>query len=145
MAVIESAVTSMKLFDGVPDTPAARLERFVLVVQHALEDEGASQQFATHGVSVRIHLSDAPDTGVTLFLDRTPAEIVTGTGGGQADVQLLLDSHDLEAICCEGTYLPTKIVAGEVTYEGPVRKFLRMLPVLRRAAQDVLDRGDLRR
>ena len=46
-----------------------------------------------------------------------------------------MSSTDLEGMFREGEYLPIRILSGAVSFEGHVRKFLRVLPILRGAGQ----------
>jgi hypothetical protein len=45
-----------------------------------------------------------------------------------------MTTADLEAMFDDGEYFALKILSGDVAFEGPVRKFLPLLPVLRGGA-----------
>jgi hypothetical protein len=45
--------------------------------------------------------------------------------------------ENLVATFSDGSYLPMEILAGRITFEGPVRKFLRVLPSIRDAVATV--------
>lgn len=137
MAIIEPSVAPMNIFDGVPATPAARVKYLVDVLNGAFRRDGAAERFGRAGVIVRIDISDTPGSGLTLLLDRTPAEAHAEPLDGLPDIRLTLSSDDLVSIASEGSFLPMQIVSGEIAYEGPVRKFLRVVPIIRRGIRDV--------
>jgi len=107
-----------------------RLDRFMKILTAALADDDVSERVCRAGISVRIELKDLPDTFVTLALDAPPARALYGTHGISPDVRLWMWSADLEAILAQRSYLPLQILAGEVEFEGYVRKLLRVLPIL---------------
>jgi hypothetical protein len=108
------------------------LERFCAAMEAAAEDPRLSKTLARAGATIRIELLDDPDLSVTLLLDRTPIEVVDGTTS--ADVNLSIASVDLDRLCSPDFHLAMAIVRGRVQYEGDVRKFLRVTPVVRHAS-----------
>jgi hypothetical protein len=111
----------------------AGVVRFVEDVEGALRDEQASKRLALARVRVQIDVTDA-DASVLLLLDRDPPSVVVGRSDQRPDVRLSLSSQDLGAMLAEGSHLPMAILAGDVVFEGAVRKLLRVLPILRAAA-----------
>jgi hypothetical protein len=83
--------------------------------------------------TVEVSLADEPDLSVTLLLDRTPIEVVDGAG--DAEVRIRIASFDLAHVWSEDFQLPMAIVRGRVRVGGPVRKFLRVVPILRPLAR----------
>lgn len=77
---------------------------------------------------VHIHFTD--NVGVTLDLTKTPItaepEIV-----GSSEVQMYGTPEIFLEIIRREKQMAMAITRGEVAYEGPVRKFLRIVPILR--------------
>lgn len=126
--------------DGkLPATPnAARrhaedaLERFCAALETAAADRRLSHTLARANTTVHISLADEPDLEVTLLLDREPIEVVDGSTPG--DVELTIASVDLDRLCSPDFHLAMAIARGRVQYEGDVRRFLRVTPVVRHAS-----------
>jgi len=139
LAIIDG-VTSHGL-GGVEQALAKRrVQRAVGLFQLALDDE-ASERLGVSGIVVRIDVTDLPDQVITLLFDRTPAQAVGHRLPIREDVRLCMSSTDLDGMFREGEYLPMKILSGAVAFEGHVRKFLRILPILRGAATRQIDRS----
>ena len=86
------------------------------------------QRLGSAGTSVNFVVASG-DSAVTLLLDRRPPEV---TDGGQpAEVTIELTSEQALEFAAGNLMLPNKILAGEVAYRGPVRKYLTFDPVLR--------------
>jgi hypothetical protein len=111
-----------------------RFDRFAETLEAVFEDADVTTRLAQAGVVVRIDLTDLPGAVATLMLDRAPAEFAIRSMPARPDVRLHMRSADLEAMFREGEYLPMQILSGAVTFEGYVRKFLRVLPILCHAA-----------
>jgi hypothetical protein len=108
------------------------LERFAAAMEAAAEDPQLCKTLARAGTTVRLELLDDPDMSLTLLLDRTPVEIADGDL--PADVELSIASVDLDRLCSPEFHLAMAIARGRVQYTGPVRKFLRVTPVVRHAS-----------
>ncbi|WP_026909913.1 SCP2 sterol-binding domain-containing protein [Patulibacter minatonensis] len=119
--------------DGSDRGLPAGVVRFVEDVEGALEDEQAAKRLALARVRVQIDVTDA-DVSVLLLLDRDPPAVVVGRSDQRPNVRLSISSGDLGAMLSEGSHLPMAILAGDVVFEGAVRKLLRVLPILRAAA-----------
>jgi hypothetical protein len=111
----------------------AIMERFCEGVDRAASTPAAAR-LADAQIVTTIRLADEPDLAVTVHLDRSPIEIVTGTAAN-ADAELVLPSVDLTHIWSAEFHVPIAIVRGRASVRGPVRRFLRVLPVLRAAAR----------
>ena len=83
-------------------------------------------------------LADEPTCVCTLLLDRTPIEVAEGAADGEA--QLSIASVDLERIWSRDFHLSIAIARGRATVSGPIRKFLRVVPILRRAGVEYIER-----
>jgi hypothetical protein len=99
----------------------------------AAADGGASQRPSRAQTTVTIHVEQPDGTGAAplafLALDREP--VVVEPAGAEAEVDLVLTREDLAALLCGELHLALAIARGDVSYRGPVRKFLRITPVLR--------------
>jgi hypothetical protein len=111
------------------DQAAARLERFGQTIAAGADNELLSRRLALADTTVRIELADEDDLALTLLFDRTPVEVVEGST--DADVSLTIASIDLDRLWLEDFHLPMAIVRGRVLPRGPVRKFLRVMPIVR--------------
>jgi hypothetical protein len=107
------------------------LERFCAAMEAAAQDERLSSVLARANTTVRICLADDPELCVTLLLDRNPIEVVDG---GAAEVEIWIVSVDLARLYSPDFHLSMAISRGRVRYTGPVRKFLRVTPVVRHAS-----------
>ena len=110
----------------------ARVARFVDLLTQALEDPALADRLASTGAVVQVDLDDAPGSPVTFLFDRSPASVMAGQPE-RADIRLWMSIDDLESLADEARFLPMRITRGEVRFEGCVRKFLRVVPILRRA------------
>jgi phospholipid/cholesterol/gamma-HCH transport system ATP-binding protein len=69
------------------------------------------------------------DDVTTVLLDRSPP-VVAGPGE-PAEIRIELSVEQARRLVAGALPLPAAIVSGEVAYEGPVRKFLEVEPILR--------------
>jgi hypothetical protein len=110
----------------------AALDRFCSAMEAAAQDERLSSVLARADTTVRICLADDPELCVTLLLDRNPIEVVESEG--PAEVEIWIVSVDLARLYSPDFHLSMAISRGRVKYTGPVRKFLRVTPVVRHAS-----------
>jgi hypothetical protein len=132
-------VTEFRRSGKVPATATAArahaqlsLETFCSAMDAAADDPRLGKTLARANTTVRIELADEPDMAVTLLLDRVPIEVVDGSTPGE--VELSIASVDLDRLCSPDFHLAMAIARGRVQYEGDVRKFLRITPVVRHAS-----------
>jgi hypothetical protein len=118
------------------DYTEAALERFCAAMEGARSDERMSRVLARARTTVRIELADEPELSVTLLLDRDPIEIVDSAES--AEVEISIVSVDLARLYSPDFHLAMAIARGRVGYSGPVRKFLRVTPVVRHASLPTL-------
>jgi len=64
-------------------------------------------------------------------MDRDPVEVARGSTG-HADVHLHATMADTVSFFAGDLHLAMAIAQGDVTYTGPVRKVLRIIPIFRR-------------
>jgi phospholipid/cholesterol/gamma-HCH transport system ATP-binding protein len=105
------------------------LEEFAAMFERAARDEELSRRLSLAETSVAFVLADEPDLSVTLLLDRTPIEVAR-RGPKEAEISLRIASFDLTHLCSGDFKLAMAIARGRVIAGGPVRKFLRVVPVL---------------
>ena len=105
------------------------LDLFVESVLDAAADPELSRRLALAGTSVAFVLADEEDLAATLLLDRTPVEVVPGYVG-EPEITLWIGSFDLAQFVAGAFKLSMAIARGRVRTRGPVRKFLRVVPVL---------------
>jgi phospholipid/cholesterol/gamma-HCH transport system ATP-binding protein len=105
------------------------LDAFRTRIEAAARNERLARRLAQADTTVRIELADEPDLGVTLQLhgDRVGVD----DNGAAAEVEMNLSSVDLERIYTEDFNLSMAIARGRVLVSGPVRKFLRVMPIVR--------------
>jgi hypothetical protein len=95
-------------------------------------DPAASARVALAETRVGIKLSDGP--AFTLYLDREPVEI--GDADEHAEIALAMTATQLEMLIRGELALAMEIAHGRIAYSGPVRKFLRIVPILRRVSRE---------
>jgi hypothetical protein len=109
-------------------------------------DRETAERLSVAGVMVQITVTDLPapesEATFTLLLNQSPAHLTRGIGHHCPDVRLRMRSADLDAMVRDGQYLPMHILSGEVSFDGCVRKFLRVLPIMRAAAAEAATREE---
>ncbi|MGI8864903.1 MAG: ABC transporter ATP-binding protein [Solirubrobacteraceae bacterium] len=113
---------------------ARALEEFSATIEDAAADEEFSRRLSLAETTVEFILADEPDLSVTLLLDRTPIE-VRREHGEAAEITIEIASFDLAHLCTGDFKLAMAIARGRAVASGPVRKFLRVVPVLRPLAE----------
>lgn len=78
-----------------------------------------------------VHCTDADDLTLTLLLDREPIEVAEGDVG-DAEIELFISSTDVDRFWSGEMHLAMAIAEGDVQYKGPVRKLLRIVPIVLR-------------
>jgi hypothetical protein len=109
---------------------ADRLARFCDDVDDVAGSCG--ERLARAQATVVVRLADEPELAVTLMLDRDAPTILDGADPA-AEAELRIPSVDLQHLWSREFHLPMAIVHGRVGVQGPVRRFLRIVPVLRGA------------
>lgn len=119
----QSETTTMTPVD--PQKMADITAQFFL---QAAADERLGSRLALAKTSVHIHFTD--DVGVTLLLERSPIEAhpsIVGT----AEVELWGSADKFLDFAVGKKHMAMAIMHGDLEYQGPVRKFLRIVPMLR--------------
>lgn len=111
-----------------PDEFVQLLEEFFEV---AAQEQQLASRMAFARTTVAIHLTDAPeDTGVTLRLMKTPISATPGIDP-EAEIHMYAPTALWIDTLADRVPLPMAVHHGDVEYSGPVRKFLRVAPILR--------------
>ncbi|MHB8690470.1 MAG: hypothetical protein ACYDHH_04425 [Solirubrobacteraceae bacterium] len=106
-----------------------------LVLAELIGDEVYGERLALAGTTVEINLVDAPSpTAFSMLLDRHPVELVEGSYP-DAEVKLYMTADDLAAFWSGELHAAIAITDGRIGYRGPVRKVLRVLPIVRRQSE----------
>ena len=98
-------------------------------------DLGPRLALADSSVEVRI-VGVAEPTCFSMLMDRQPAEFLNGPYP-DAEVRLYMTAADLAEFWAGRLHVAIAIADGRIGYEGPVRKVLRVLPLVRRYAREV--------
>ena len=120
----------------VGSSPAQRVADFVTAVNDALSEEGVAFRVSQAGVLVRLDFSDRAVQPIFLALDVQPPHASTDAPPRRPDAVLTMTTADLDDCLRQGKELPLRILSGEIKFEGYIRKFLRVLPILRAAVED---------
>lgn len=94
----------------------------------AARDTTLGQRLAAAGCSVHLHVGG--HAGVTLNLERTPISAephIVGT----ADVEIWGSPELFLQFVRRERHIAMAICDGDLTFRGPVRQFLRIVPILR--------------
>jgi phospholipid/cholesterol/gamma-HCH transport system ATP-binding protein len=116
-----------------PTVARAQAERslamFCAAIDAGAADEDTAARLGVAETTIRINLADEPDLGVTLQLngERVGAESPAAT----AEAEMMVASIDLERLFSPDFNLAMAIARGRVRVVGPVRKFLRVIPIIR--------------
>ncbi|MEA2168547.1 MAG: hypothetical protein QOF76_1847 [Solirubrobacteraceae bacterium] len=91
-------------------------------------DQQLGQRLALAATRVHVHFTD--EVGCTFILDETPIR-AENTIVGDAEVQLWGSADLFYDLIRRKHQMAMSIMRGELKYRGPVRKFLRIVPILR--------------
>lgn len=97
------------------------------------ENERLSRRLTVADTVWTTHLTDV-DQAFTMYLDRFPIEF-SRAAEPKAEVQTFAAVEDHIDTWLGKTFLGLAIANGTITYEGPVRKVLRIVPMFRPLAE----------
>lgn len=117
------------------------LLNFEQLIQLAADDEDMGRKLANADTDVVIALADEGEVALTLYLREAPVETERGRDE-DAESTIHIASVDLRRLWSKEFQLPMAIARGRIRAEGPVRKFLRILPLLRDLAAKRRAAGD---
>ena len=102
------------------------------ILQAAAADEFIGSRLASAQTTLQVHTVDTePEVVHTFLLDREPIEVHEGAHG-DAEVHLYGDLADVIRFYAGEFHLGVGIMRGQLRYTGPIRKVLRVVPILRR-------------
>lgn len=117
-----------------PDEFVKLLEEFF---EMAAQEQQLASRMAFARTTVAIHLTDAPEgAGVTLHLTKMPIRATAGVDP-KAEIHMHAPTPLWLDMLADRIPLPMAVHHGDVEYSGPVRKFLRVAPILRGFDYDV--------
>ena len=94
-------------------------------------DPDLSRRMSSAHTVLAVHFEDPrAHAAVTIKLNEETLSAELGLVG-QAEIELHASSPVWMELIAGRAHLPIAIVCGDVTYQGPVRKFLRVVPILR--------------
>jgi len=104
---------------------------FLETVNEAGADPLLCQRLGVAAVVVALDVRELPGRRIVVSL---APDAVWGRDAGteRADVEISLAARDIHDLMVGGLPLPMKIAADDVTYRGPVRRFLRVIGPLGR-------------
>jgi len=125
--------------------PARMLELFAQVVERAAADSRFGERLALARTTVLMQLGDSEELMATMIFDRHPVSVRPGLVG-DPEIEIRMSPEEFERFWSDGVHPAMAIAEGRITYEGPVRKILRVVPILRRVratyAELGAERGD---
>ena len=108
-----------------PQRVAEQTAEFFMQAAH---DERLGDRLSLANTTVHIYFTDT--VGVTLRLDQTPIQAEPRIVGN-AEIELWGSADKFVSYARGEKHLAMAIMHGEVEWTGPVRKFLRVMPILR--------------
>jgi hypothetical protein len=128
------AVAKVTDREGAPmeDSEAQRMAAMTAAFFARAGDEPElSERMGFAQTTVHIHFEDEEGSaGCTVWLDRSPITAEVGIVG-EAEIELSGPSRRFMGLVTGAESLAIVIARGDITYTGPVRKFLRVVPILR--------------
>ena len=119
-----------------PEAAERAVRAFAALIGTVGRDQVTSDRVALADTTVRFNLSGGDGYGFTLYLDRAPVEL--GADDPEAQISVAMTPRQLEELAHGELALAMEIAHGRVAYHGPVRKFLRVIPILRRVSREWL-------
>lgn len=116
--------------------PQELAERAARFINEAGADSAVGERIAAANTIVHFHLTDAEPVGWTLFLDRTPIRAEPAIVG-QAEIELCGTTQVMLDLYTLDRFLAIEILKGAITWRGPVRKLLRVGPMIRHLASEI--------
>lgn len=111
---------------------ATPLEAFAEAVARALHDPEFSRRIRSADTSAELIVTDGDRSdALCLLLDRDPPQVVYRCTGS-CDARLRVDHEAFDAFIAGEASLAMAIVQGQADFVGPIRRVLRVMPVLAR-------------
>ncbi|MEV4418932.1 SCP2 sterol-binding domain-containing protein [Patulibacter sp. NPDC049589] len=101
------------------------------VFERAADEPRVAEGVGRIGHSVLLSAIDVPDSGIVLVCRDGRIEVLDADGpGADHTIELAFATKDLERLAEGKLRAAMAIAAGRATYAGPVRQFLRVLPLV---------------
>jgi putative sterol carrier protein len=118
---------------SVPARAREIVQAMVEVFEIAQEDPSIARRLEHTDTTLVAHFTDAESVSATLMLDRNPVEVLDREYA-EAETHVWATTSQWDEFFAGDLHLAMAIAHGDVTYRGPVRKFLVVVPVARRLA-----------
>lgn len=119
------------------ETSATRaMDVLVRAFATASDNTEKAERLGRTGTSVRISIREDPGQVAVLLLDHQPPELHERDETTSTESSLEIEAAALEGVLDGSVRIAVAVIHGRATYEGPVRKFLRIMPILIAAAAD---------
>lgn len=122
------------------DREFAQLTMDSIVAFFGTADSKMAHRLGNSHTVIAFHLTDVEPIGCTINLDGEPISAKPEIDNG-AEVHVWGTTDTISAVFLGRKHMGLSIAKGEITYKGPVRKFLRAVPMMRKL--DVSELKDL--
>ncbi len=122
-----------------PIDPQRMADQSAAFFLQAAHDEKLGDRLSLANTTVHIHFTDT--VGVTLGLTTTPITAEPRIVG-EAEIELWGSADKFLGYARGERHLAMALMHGEVEWSGPVRKFLRIMPILRSFDFSMWSRSD---
>jgi putative sterol carrier protein len=113
-------------------------ESLMRVLEDAAADPAVAHGMSRAGVRVRLYALDLPEEAVVLECQNDRFELLED---GPADTELGLATEDVARLAEGKLRTAMAIATGRATYRGPIRQFLRVLPVMQAMVNPPVEMG----
>lgn len=111
-------------------------------VERLVAEADSAARLTAADTTVRIVVSDDSSAGAVLLFDRDPPEVLEQDADESVEAELTLERQVLDDVLSRECRLAMALIDGRATYSGPIRKFLRILPIVIAAAREDEEDGD---
>lgn len=110
---------------------AAKLAQATLVsaFEAAVSRPDAAERLADADTTIAIAIREAPGSRLTLRLDAMPPTLELDDVA-PVEVEMEIEARALLEVFARSARLPMTFIEGRASFDGPVRKFLRITPIL---------------
>jgi hypothetical protein len=112
-----------------PDAAATAQATLIGAFEAAASRPDAAARLADADTTISIAIREAPGTRTTLRLDVMPPSLELNDPA-PVEVEMEIEARALLDVFARSARLPMMFVEGRASFEGPVRKFLRITPIL---------------
>jgi hypothetical protein len=95
----------------------------------AMQDDEAAARLGAAETSVRVVIREEPDRGGTLRMEGA-RPVIELEDRGPTETEIEIEADALVGTFERRVRLPMMFIQGRASYDGPIRKFLRVMPIL---------------